>query len=32
VTVDGERIFSKREEGRFPSEREILEKLAALAG
>ena len=27
VTVDGERIFSKKEEGRFPSEKEIVEKL-----
>jgi hypothetical protein len=32
VTVDGQKIFSKREEGRFPTEREILEKLTALAG
>jgi hypothetical protein len=29
VSVDGERIFSKRDEGRFPTEREILEKLRA---
>jgi len=27
VTVDNERIFSKKEEGRFPSEKEIVEKL-----
>jgi hypothetical protein len=29
VTVDGKPIFSKRDEGRFPTEREILEKLRA---
>jgi selT/selW/selH-like putative selenoprotein len=29
VTVDGKPIFSKREEGRFPTEREIIEKLRA---
>ena len=29
VSVDGKTIFSKREEGRFPSEREIVEKLRA---
>jgi predicted Rdx family selenoprotein len=29
VTVDGKIIFSKRDEGRFPTEREILEKLRA---
>jgi hypothetical protein len=29
VSVDGQRIFSKRDEGRFPTEREILEKLRA---
>jgi hypothetical protein len=27
VTVDGKVIFSKRDEGRFPTEREILEQL-----
>jgi selT/selW/selH-like putative selenoprotein len=27
VSVDDKTIFSKREEGRFPTEREILEKL-----
>jgi hypothetical protein len=27
VTVDGKPIFSKRDEGRFPTEREIIEKL-----
>jgi len=27
VTVDNERIFSKKEEGRFPSEKEIVDKL-----
>jgi len=27
VTVDNKRIFSKKEEGRFPSEKEIVEKL-----
>jgi hypothetical protein len=29
VSVDGKQIFSKRDEGRFPTEREILEKLRA---
>jgi hypothetical protein len=29
VSVDGKPIFSKRDEGRFPTEREILEKLRA---
>jgi len=29
VTVDGKLIFSKKDEGRFPTEREILEKLRA---
>jgi len=28
--VDGKVIFSKKEEGRFPTEREILDKLRAL--
>ena len=27
VTVDNEKIFSKRDEGRFPSEKEIVDKL-----
>jgi selenoprotein W-related protein len=27
VTVDNEMIFSKREQGRFPSEREIVDAL-----
>jgi selT/selW/selH-like putative selenoprotein len=27
VTVDNEQIFSKAEEGRFPSEKEIVDKL-----
>ncbi len=27
VSVDGERIFSKQDEGRFPAESEIVEKL-----
>ena len=27
VTVDNEVIFSKREDGRFPTEKEILDKL-----
>jgi selT/selW/selH-like putative selenoprotein len=27
VTVDNEKIFSKKEEGRFPTEREILDAL-----
>jgi len=27
VTVDNEKIFSKKEEGRFPSEREIIDAL-----
>jgi len=27
ITVDGKPIFSKKDEGRFPTEREILEKL-----
>jgi len=29
VSVDNKAIFSKRDEGRFPTEREILEKLRA---
>ena len=27
VSVDGQPIFSKKEEGRFPSEREIVDQL-----
>jgi selT/selW/selH-like putative selenoprotein len=30
VTVDQTLIFSKRDEGRFPTEREILDKVKAL--
>jgi selT/selW/selH-like putative selenoprotein len=30
VTVDQKQIFSKRDEGRFPTEREILDKLKEL--
>jgi len=29
VSVDNQRIFSKRDEGRFPSEREIIDALKA---
>jgi hypothetical protein len=29
VSVDSKVIFSKRDEGRFPTEREILDKLRA---
>jgi Rdx family protein len=31
VTVDHDRIFSKKETGRFPSESEIIDKLKKLA-
>jgi len=31
VTVDNQPIFSKKQEGRFPTESEIVEKLRALA-
>lgn len=31
VTVDNEKIFSKKDEGRFPSEKEIVDKLRARA-
>jgi len=31
VTVNNDRIFSKKEQGRFPSESEIIEKLKKLA-
>jgi selT/selW/selH-like putative selenoprotein len=27
VSVDNDRIFSKKQEGRFPSEKEIVDKL-----
>jgi hypothetical protein len=30
VTVDDNRIFSKHDEGRFPTEREIVEKIRGL--
>ena len=30
VTVDNKRIFSKHDEGRFPSENEIVEKLRSM--
>jgi predicted Rdx family selenoprotein len=30
VSADNQRLFSKHEEGRFPKESEILEKLRAL--
>lgn len=30
VTVDDQKIFSKHDEGRFPKESEILDKLRAL--
>lgn len=30
VTADNQKLFSKKEEGRFPTEPEILEKLRAL--
>ena len=30
VTVDKKRIFSKHDEGRFPSEKEIVDKLRAM--
>jgi predicted Rdx family selenoprotein len=30
VSVDQQRIFSKKEEGRFPTEREILDKVREL--
>jgi selT/selW/selH-like putative selenoprotein len=31
VSADNQKLFSKKEEGRFPSESEIVEKLRALA-
>ncbi len=30
VSVDNKRIFSKHEEGRFPTEKEILDKLRGM--
>jgi selT/selW/selH-like putative selenoprotein len=30
VSADNKRIFSKHDEGRFPTEKEIVEKLRAL--
>jgi len=30
VTADNKRIFSKHDEGRFPSEKEIVDKLRSL--
>lgn len=30
VTVDNKRIFSKKDEGRFPSEKEIIDKLRGM--
>jgi selT/selW/selH-like putative selenoprotein len=30
VTVDNKRLFSKHDEGRFPSEKEIVDKLRLL--
>lgn len=30
VTVDNKRIFSKKDEGRFPTEKEILDKLKSM--
>jgi len=30
ISVDGKAIFSKKEEGRFPTEREIVDKVRAL--
>jgi len=31
VSVDNQRIFSKKDEGRFPSEKEILDQLRAMS-
>jgi len=31
VSVDNQRVFSKKDEGRFPAESEIVEKLRAIA-
>jgi selT/selW/selH-like putative selenoprotein len=30
VTVDNKRIFSKKDEGRFPTEKEIVDQLRAM--
>ena len=30
VTVDNKRVFSKHDEGRFPSEKEIVDKLRTM--
>lgn len=30
VTVDNQQLFSKREQGRFPTEAEVIEKLRAM--
>ena len=30
VSADNQKIFSKKEEGRFPTEREIVEKLRSM--
>jgi selT/selW/selH-like putative selenoprotein len=32
VSADNQRIFSKKEEGRFPTEREIVEQLRTMRG
>ena len=32
VSADNRKLFSKKEEGRFPTEREIVEKLRDLEG
>lgn len=32
VTANDRKLFSKKEEGRFPTEREIVEKLKAIGG
>jgi selT/selW/selH-like putative selenoprotein len=32
VTVDDQRIFSKKETGHFPTEKEIVEQLRAMEG
>ena len=31
VSADDRKLFSKKEEGRFPSEKEIIEKLRSMA-
>jgi len=31
VSVDNKKLFSKKEEGRFPTEREIVEQLRAMS-